>query len=88
MHYNVVNISRDYGITDADDKHRLKGPGLDPTVGKGGISHMGGKWPGRLANMCSEMVGVYEDREMELYKIWKEQTNNNLVDFLCWNVNR
>jgi len=78
----------DYGITDQGEKHRLKGPGLDPEIGAGGVSHMGGKWPGRLANMCSEMIGVFEDHEMEFYDIWKENIEDGMVEFLCRNHDR
>ena len=45
---------------------------------------MGGKWPGRLANMCAETVGVYEDREMELYHRWKV-LRDEFVSHLCFN---
>ena len=27
----------EYGITDHGDQHRLKGPGMDPDVGTGGV---------------------------------------------------
>ena len=77
----------DYGIADHGDKHRLKGPGLDPKVGVGAVSHMGGKWPGRLAGMCGEAMGEYEDNEMELYRIWKQEPDN-LETFLCFNHER
>ena len=49
---------------------------------------MGGKWPGRLANMCSEMIGVFEDHEMEFYDIWKENIEDGMVEFLCRNHDR
>ena len=56
-------------------KHRVncslsyfQGPGLDPSVGTGGVSHHGGKWPGRLASLCGEITGEFEDEEMELYR--------------------
>merc|ERR1712106_44356 len=78
----------EYGITDHDGKHRLKGPGLDPTVGAGGVSHMGGKWPTRLAVICLEITGEFEDQEMELYRTWKTEDNNQLGDFLCRNSER
>ena len=76
-------LHSEYGITDYEDKHRLKGPGLDPEVGKGGVSHMGGKWPGRLSMMCSEIVGEFEDNEMELYMIWKNNSQELLEKILC-----
>ena len=79
---------RKYGITDHENKHRLKGPGLDPTVGTGGVSHMGGKWPTRLAVMCLEITGEFEDQEMELYRTWKTEENNQLGEFLCRNSDR
>ena len=79
---------REYGITDHENKHRLKGPGLDPTVGTGGVSHMGGKWPTRLSVMCLEITGEFEDQEMELYRMWKTEENNQLGEFLCRNSER
>merc|ERR1712002_1030059 len=78
----------EYGVTDHEGKHRLKGPGLDPTVGAGGVSHMGGKWPSRLAEICLEITGEFEDQEMEIYRTWKTEENNLLGDFLCRNSNR
>ena len=75
-------------MTDHEGKHRLKGPGLDPTVGAGGVSHMGGKWPSRLAEICLEITGEFEDQEMEIYRTWKTEENNLLGDFLCRNSNR
>ena len=45
---------------------------------------MGGKWPGRLANICAETVGVYEDHEMELYLRWKS-LRDEFVTHLCFN---
>ena len=32
------------------------------------MSHHGGKWPGRLASLCGEITGEFEDEEMELYR--------------------
>ena len=29
---------------------------------------MGGKWPGRLASLCGQITGEFEDEEMELYR--------------------
>ena len=79
---------REYGITDYLGKHRLRGPGLDPAIGVGGVSHMGGKWPTRLAMMCLEITGVFEDDEMELYRAWKMEENRQITDFLCRNKDR
>ena len=67
--------SREYGVTEHKGKHRLMGPGLDPSTGKGGVSHMGGRWTGsitfprwpiRLANTCLEMMG-------EMERIWEKE---------------
>lgn len=80
--------SREYGVTDHQDKHRLKGPGLDPEVGKGGVSHMGGKWPARLAVMCEQIAGEFEDSELELYSQWRELDQHQLVEYLCLNESR
>ena len=73
--------SREYGVTEHKGKHRLMGPGLDPSTGKGGVSHMGGRWTGsitsprwpiRLANTCLEMMGEMEDSEEQVYLWWRE----------------
>ena len=80
-----ADYCREYGVTDHEGRHRLKGPGLDPEVGKGGVSHMGGKWPARLAIICQEIAGVFEDSEMELYNQWREEAQDQLVKFLCLN---
>ena len=48
MHFNEIHTQcfpRDYGLTDHNGKHRLRGPGLDEKIGQGGVSAMGGKWP-------------------------------------------
>ena len=48
MHLNEIfthHFPRDYGLTDHNGKHRLRGPGLDEKIGQGGVSAMGGKWP-------------------------------------------
>ena len=42
---NMVCFPREYGLTDHNGKHRLRGPGLDEKIGQGGVSAMGGKWP-------------------------------------------
>jgi len=76
-----------YGLTEHNGRHRLRGPGLDPSMNEGGISHMGGKWPARLATMCLETVGVFEDEVMELYTKWKLSEKKDLTDFLCLNTN-
>ena len=44
---------------------------------------MGGKWPGRLSMMCGEIVGEFEDNEMELYMIWKNNSQKLLEKILC-----
>ena len=49
---------------------------------------MGGKWPGRLAVMCQEITGVFEDQEGELYTKWKELDEQQMVRFLCLNEDR
>ena len=49
---------------------------------------MGGKWPGRLAVMCQEITGVFEDQEEELYTKWKELDQQQMVRFLCLNEDR
>ena len=79
---------REYGVTDHEGRHRLKGPGLGPGVGEGGVSHMGGKWPARLAIICQEISGVFQDSEMELYNQWREQDQAQLVKFLCLDEER
>ena len=48
MHLNEIHsqcFPREYGLTDHNGKHRLRGPGLDEKIGQGGVSAMGGKWP-------------------------------------------
>ena len=49
---------------------------------------MGGKWPARLAIICQEIAGVFEDSEMELYNQWREEAEDQLVKFLCLNEER
>ena len=49
---------------------------------------MGGKWPGRLAVMCLEITGVFEDQEEELYRKWKELDEQQMVRLLCLNEDR
>ena len=68
----------------------FQGPGLDPSIGTGGVSHHGGKWPGRLASLCGEITGEFEDEEMELYRAWKQTLNEDtgMFEFLCRNEER
>merc|ERR1712179_12692 len=72
-----------YGLTDHEGVHRLRGPGLDEKIGQGGVSHMGGKWPGRLATTCEAILGEFEDAEMEVYNRWQKE--EPLLEFLCKN---
>ena len=37
-------------------------------LGQGGVSHMGGKWPARLSISCLEIMAVFEDAELQLYR--------------------
>ena len=38
--------------------------------------------------MCSELVGEYEDREMELYREWRAREWRDMVELLCRNQDR
>merc|ERR1712215_7887 len=78
----------EYGLVTYKGKHRLRGPGLNPEVGQGAFSYMGGKWPTRLTMVCMEISGVFEDQERDLYNNWKSHENRKLAGFLCRNTNR
>jgi len=78
-----INSYKDYGLTDHNGKHRLRGPGLDEKIGQGGVSAMGGKWPVRLSTICESIIGDFEDAEMEVYNRW--QSKQPLQEFLCKN---
>ena len=32
------------------------------------VSQMGGKWPARMADLCLAILGVFSDREMDIYR--------------------
>jgi len=87
---NVCEYKRfeEYGLVTYLGKHRLRGPGLNPEVGQGAMSYMGGKWPTRLTMVCMEISGVFEDQERDLYNTWKTDENRKLGGFLCRNKNR
>ena len=75
-------------MTETEGQHRLWGPGLDPGVGQGRVSYMGGKWPARLASMCLQITGEFEDDEKALYHAWLFTNVETFGDFLCRNVGR
>ena len=79
---------REYGLAEHEGRHRLRGPGFDPAVGSGSVSHMGGKWPLRLTQVCLALVGQFEDSELELYTAWREAQHHDLTILLCSNTNR
>ena len=49
---------------------------------------MGGKWPLRLTQVCLELLGQFEDSELELYTAWREAHHHDLTILLCSNTNR
>ncbi len=40
---------------------------------------MGGKWPARLADLCLLLIGVFQDKEMELYRSEDTRVLNNML---------
>jgi len=76
-----------YAVTEVEGRRRIKGPGLDPTKGKdiGKIYGRIGKLPDMLRFLCLEMVGEWDDREMELYMEWREK-EGKIGDMLCRNA--
>lgn len=68
----------DYGIKTVKGVNRLSGPGLE-AKDVPGMMQGGGKWPGRLATKCGNLVGdIGED---ELYAEYRK--GKNLFNFLC-----
>ncbi len=43
------------------------------------VSQMGGKWPARLADLCLLLIGVFQDKEMELYRSEDTRVLNNML---------
>ncbi|XP_046359843.1 marginal zone B- and B1-cell-specific protein-like [Haliotis rufescens] len=68
------------GVKDIKGVKRLSGPGLE-TADVPGVMQGGGKWPGRLQQMCQNYVG--ELGEEEIYHAYKEQ-GKLLEKFLCY----
>lgn len=58
-----------YGIKEIDKVKRLSGPGTD-AADQPGVMQGGGKWPGRIAEMCNRFVD--EIGEVEIYGIWRK----------------
>ncbi|CAD5124402.1 DgyrCDS12687 [Dimorphilus gyrociliatus] len=65
----VVDTFNNYGIKEINKVKRLSGPGTD-AADSPGVMQGGGKWPGRIAEMCNRFVD--EMGEVEIYKIWKK----------------
>merc|ERR1719300_2046791 len=69
-----------YGIKDVEKKRRLSGDGLE-TKDVPGILQGGGKWPGRLREMCLEYVG--ELGEDVIYQKFGKGGLKAVEDLLC-----
>ncbi|XP_071952860.1 marginal zone B- and B1-cell-specific protein-like [Antedon mediterranea] len=65
------------GVKEIKGIPRLSGPGLE-TADVPGVMAGGGKWPGRLMQLCDTYVG--ELGEEEIYEAYKE---GKLQDFVC-----
>lgn len=63
-----------YGIKEVKGVNRLSGAGLETQDAPGMLSG-GGKWPGRLMNMCSSFVE--ELGEEQLYEIYRQDPSDN-----------
>ena len=66
-----------YGIKQMDGKSRISGPGVD-TEGMG-VTMGGGKWPGRLLQMCQEYTSDKFGGEEEFYAMWFQTTSTKGV---------
>ncbi|XP_041363431.1 marginal zone B- and B1-cell-specific protein-like isoform X2 [Gigantopelta aegis] len=69
------------GVKAINGQTHLSGPGLE-TENFPGMMQGGGKWPGRLKEMCSMYTG--DIGEEEIYKAFLKRIN--LEDFLCWGI--
>jgi len=67
-----------------DGINRLTGPGIE-TEGVPGMIAGGGKWPGRLAEMCANLVELLG--EETIYSTFMKKSPNKegkLRDLLCY----
>uniref|UniRef100_A0A646QFJ0 Marginal zone B-and B1-cell-specific protein n=1 Tax=Hemiscolopendra marginata TaxID=943146 RepID=A0A646QFJ0_9MYRI len=77
-----------YGLKEVEGVNRLSGPGLETTE-SAGLVQMGGKWPRRIRDICSVLIGDLD--EMELYKVLKKDSrrfNNFVCKEHCTNVKK
>lgn len=72
-----------YGLKTVDGINRLTGPGIE-TEGVPGMIAGGGKWPGRLAEMCASLVELLG--EETIYGTFRKSPNKEekLRDLLCY----
>ncbi|XP_022080727.1 marginal zone B- and B1-cell-specific protein-like [Acanthaster planci] len=70
------------GIKEIKGVKRLAGPGLS-TKDVPGIMQGGGKWPGRMREVCTQYAGDLE--EENIYNAYKEK---ELQKFLCYDEGR
>lgn len=77
----VPQVFEIYGISEVGGRHVIKGPGLYEGPG---VSHMGGKTPGRLSDLCHKYANVDEE---VIYNKWLENGKKSagLEMFLCSN---
>ncbi|XP_038060508.1 marginal zone B- and B1-cell-specific protein-like [Patiria miniata] len=77
-----ANLKTIVGIKEIKGVKRLSGPGLS-TKDVPGIMQGGGKWPGRMREVCNQYAGDLE--EENIYNAYKE---NKLQNFLCYEKGR
>jgi len=72
-----------YGLKEVDGVNRLSGPGLE-TSGVAGVLSGGGKWPGRLMEVCNRFVEELGDEGV--YAIYHRDPSKKRVleDALCY----
>ncbi len=72
----------DYGIKAVDGHNRLSGAGLKAKDSAGMIIG-GGKWPGRLQQLCLQIIGDYGEEEV-YNKYWKNRQTAEGNMALSW----
>ncbi|XP_033643734.1 marginal zone B- and B1-cell-specific protein-like [Asterias rubens] len=77
-----TNDFNSIGIKEIKGVKRLSGPGLD-TKDVPGIMQGGGKWPGRMQQVCNQYIGDFE--EETIYDTYKK---NTMKEFLCFKEGR
>ncbi|XP_013421294.1 marginal zone B- and B1-cell-specific protein [Lingula anatina] len=67
------------GVKEINGVRRMSAPGFE-TADAPGVMQGGGRWPGRMREMCSAYVG--ELGEDELYDRWKKKSD--IENYLCY----